>query len=78
VSDAAAPKVWRCPTCGKAVAADGPYRPFCTDRCKNVDLGAWLLGHYRIPAVADPDAELDAGAVPPPDDTSDPKPPDED
>ena len=31
-----------------------------------VDLGAWMLGHYRIPAVSDPDAEPEAGALPPP------------
>lgn len=69
----APPAAWRCPTCGASVAADGPFRPFCGARCKNVDLGAWLLGHYRIPAVPDPDAEPDAGGLVPPD----PEPPDE-
>jgi endogenous inhibitor of DNA gyrase (YacG/DUF329 family) len=75
VSGAAPRASWRCPTCGAPVAADGPYRPFCSERCKNVDLGAWLLGHYRIPAEPDSDAEPD---VLPPDDTKDSDPTDED
>ena len=66
------PDVWRCPTCGTSVAADGPFRPFCSDRCKNVDLGAWLLGHYRIPAAPDPDAEPDAPPPVPSKDEEDP------
>ena len=33
----------------------GPWRPFCSERCKMVDLGAWVLGHYRIPGKTDPD-----------------------
>jgi endogenous inhibitor of DNA gyrase (YacG/DUF329 family) len=27
-----------------------PFRPFCSERCKLVDLGNWLGGRYRIPA----------------------------
>jgi endogenous inhibitor of DNA gyrase (YacG/DUF329 family) len=65
---------WTCPTCGNDVPADGPWRPFCGARCKRVDLGAWLLGHYRVPAVPDPDREPDAatGAPPASDDDDDP------
>lgn len=37
-----------CPTCKRAVAAAAPWRPFCTERCKMVDLGGWFLGKYRI------------------------------
>ena len=37
-----------CPVCGKAVAAE--YRPFCSRRCADVDLGRWLTESYRIPA----------------------------
>jgi endogenous inhibitor of DNA gyrase (YacG/DUF329 family) len=65
VSEPAAPPGWRCPTCAASVAQGGAWRPFCSERCKNVDLGAWLLGHYRIPAAPDPDADPDAGFVPP-------------
>lgn len=37
-----------CPICGKA--ADAKYRPFCSRRCADVDLGRWLTGGYAIPA----------------------------
>jgi hypothetical protein len=47
-----------CPTCGKTVAwtAANPYRPFCSKRCKGIDLGAWANEDYRIAA-----AEEDSG-----------------
>jgi endogenous inhibitor of DNA gyrase (YacG/DUF329 family) len=46
-----------CPQCGVPVAwtAEAKWRPFCSDRCKMVDLGAWATGSYRIPAVDPPD-----------------------
>ncbi len=28
---------------------DNPFRPFCSERCKLIDLGAWVDGEYRIP-----------------------------
>ncbi|MBP8305375.1 MAG: DNA gyrase inhibitor YacG [Phycisphaerae bacterium] len=42
-----------CPTCSKTVqvvegAALPPYYPFCSERCKLVDLGSWLDGRYKI------------------------------
>ncbi|WP_159999239.1 DNA gyrase inhibitor YacG [Roseomonas sp. 18066] len=37
----------RCPICGQA--SDPAHRPFCSDRCKQVDLGRWLKGDYAIP-----------------------------
>ena len=56
--NAAAPTpAFRCPTCRSEVGKDGPHRPFCSDRCRMVDLGAWLLGHYRIPAVDGADGD---------------------
>jgi endogenous inhibitor of DNA gyrase (YacG/DUF329 family) len=43
-----------CPTCGKAVTAadstQSPSFPFCSPRCKLIDLGRWLSGDYRIPS----------------------------
>jgi len=39
----------RCPTCGKTVAYDGTYFPFCCQRCKLVDLGKWFSEEYAIP-----------------------------
>ena len=46
-----------CPVCGKPVVADS--RPFCSERCRNVDLGRWLTGSYVIPA-SDEDDEADS------------------
>lgn len=40
----------RCPTCGGP--RDERWRPFCSKRCADVDLGRWLKEAYRIPAVA--------------------------
>lgn len=47
---------FRCPTCQKPVqppAAGTPIGnfPFCSDRCKLIDLGRWLDGKYQIPVV---------------------------
>ncbi|GKY87420.1 DNA gyrase inhibitor YacG [Sinisalibacter aestuarii] len=44
-----------CPICGKESAAK--YRPFCSKRCADVDLGRWLSGSYTIPgdAAEEPD-----------------------
>ena len=39
-----------CPICGKQ--AEAKYRPFCSRRCADVDLGRWLKGSYAIPAEA--------------------------
>jgi len=36
-----------CPICSKAT--DATYRPFCSRRCADVDLGRWLTGSYAIP-----------------------------
>ena len=42
----------KCPTCGKPVEyAGNPARPFCSERCKLIDLGAWASGTYRIPTT---------------------------
>lgn len=39
----------KCPTCGKETEWEGnPFRPFCSDRCKLIDLGRWLSEQYRI------------------------------
>lgn len=36
----------RCPICGKP--QDPEFRPFCSKRCADIDLGRWLGGKYRI------------------------------
>lgn len=42
----------RCPICRKAAASRpaNPVFPFCSPRCKQIDLGRWLGESYRIPA----------------------------
>ena len=49
----------RCPTCGgpSAYAATNAYRPFCSERCKNLDFGAWASEAYRVGAPAVPTAD---------------------
>ncbi len=40
----------KCPTCHRESPWDNnPHRPFCSDRCKLIDLGAWAEEKYRIP-----------------------------
>ncbi len=45
-------RVVTCPTCGgdSLYAPENRFRPFCSERCKNVDLGAWASEGYRVPA----------------------------
>ncbi|MEE9586506.1 MAG: DNA gyrase inhibitor YacG [Hyphomicrobiaceae bacterium] len=45
----------RCPVCRASTQHD--YRPFCSKRCANLDLGRWLGGRYAIPGH--PDTEED-------------------
>jgi hypothetical protein len=42
----------KCPQCRKEVEwEDNEFRPFCSERCKLIDLGAWLSGKYFIPVI---------------------------
>ena len=62
------PNLVACPQCGLAVAWDpaNKYRPFCSERCKMIDLGAWATESYRIPVEEDDDklGEDDSGERP--------------
>ena len=53
----------RCPTCRAEVSwEENPHRPFCSERCRLIDLGAWSEGRYRIPGEklkTDPEKEDD-------------------
>ena len=53
----AQPRLVPCPTCGgdSVYAPSNPYRPFCSERCKKVDLGAWASESFRMPTEAPPD-----------------------
>jgi endogenous inhibitor of DNA gyrase (YacG/DUF329 family) len=49
-------KILRCPTCGTLVTATDEDFPFCSDRCRTIDLGKWASGGYRISSpVLDPE-----------------------
>lgn len=40
----------KCPTCGNQVQwENNSFRPFCSERCKLIDLGAWVNGQYSVP-----------------------------
>lgn len=52
------PKTFACPRCGKpSTWQDNPYRPFCSERCKLIDLGAWANDDYKLPTEDAPQAE---------------------
>jgi hypothetical protein len=48
----AAPRTVPCPTCHRPAAfhPSNPWRPFCSERCRSADLGAWASESYRLPA----------------------------
>ncbi len=49
-------KTLRCPTCRNIVLATNEDLPFCSDRCRRIDLGKWASGDYKISSpVQDPD-----------------------
>lgn len=47
----ATPRIVSCPRCGEQVewTPASRFRPFCSERCKMIDLGAWATGQFRIP-----------------------------
>lgn len=59
---------FECPTCGRvlevAVLEAAPFRPFCSHRCKMVDLGRWLDGTYSISEPIDPEDFTDLSDSP--------------
>jgi endogenous inhibitor of DNA gyrase (YacG/DUF329 family) len=56
----------RCPICGKAFEVarldDLPTFPFCSDRCKLIDLGRWIDGDYAIPGPPAPGPQATEGS----------------
>lgn len=60
------PRQVRCPTCGGPSLFDpaNAWRPFCRERCKTRDFGAWATESYRVPAEAPPESGED-GPTPP-------------
>jgi endogenous inhibitor of DNA gyrase (YacG/DUF329 family) len=52
---AAAGRGKKCPSCGSPV--DTRYRPFCSRRCAELDLGRWFREDYRIPTQEPPEGD---------------------
>ena len=50
-------KMRGCPICGRP--ADAATRPFCSSRCRDVDLHRWLSGHYVVPGSEDDEEDRD-------------------
>lgn len=46
----------RCPHCGAFTiySTSNPWRPFCSERCKSIDFGAWASESYRVEAKPEP------------------------
>jgi uncharacterized protein len=53
----------KCPVCSKQVAA-AEYRPFCSKRCADIDLGRWLKEGYRVETDETPMDEESGGRGP--------------
>jgi len=53
-----------CPRCAKPVewSAASRWRPFCSERCKMIDLGAWASEAYRVPVADSPDPDASVGS----------------
>ena len=59
-------KILRCPICRTIVPLDDPNLPFCSDRCRVIDLGKWASGEYRISSpILDPEVleDIDQAAL---------------
>jgi endogenous inhibitor of DNA gyrase (YacG/DUF329 family) len=57
------PRQFTCPTCERVIewSEEFPFRPFCSERCRLIDLGAWLAEEHRIAGEPGEDSARDAG-----------------
>jgi hypothetical protein len=60
------PRIVNCPTCGKPVpwVPASLHRPFCSERCRGIDLGAWAAEEYRVATReerSEPDGQAGSG-----------------
>ncbi len=53
----------RCPICGKPAELSDPLSPFCSERCRLIDLGNWASERY---AIRSPLSDVDTGGSHPP------------
>ena len=52
------PRTFPCPRCGEPSVWEGnEFRPFCSERCKLIDLGAWANEDYKLQTQDDPTSE---------------------
>ncbi len=60
-----APRIVTCPACkrGTEYNSSNRWRPFCSERCRSQDLGAWASESYRVPAQAPVDSADEAPAA---------------
>lgn len=67
---------YQCPMCGKVIPSatttpegrkriNATFFPFCSERCRLLDLGSWLEGRYSVPAEPHSDTEDDDGGFDP-------------
>ena len=56
-----------CPRCGgpSAFSRETKWRPFCSERCKLIDLGAWATESYRVPAEGEEPPQEEPSSKPP-------------
>lgn len=56
-------RIVRCPACGgpSRYASDNRFRPFCSERCRTADLGAWASESYRVSQPLHPDPDDESG-----------------
>ena len=55
-------KLLHCPTCTTIVRPNDEDFPFCSDRCRKIDLGKWAMGVYKISSpILDPEVLEDLG-----------------
>ena len=56
--------VVKCPTCGEVVKYENnEFRPFCSERCKLLDFGAWADEEYNLPAESSEMTEQDIDQI---------------
>jgi endogenous inhibitor of DNA gyrase (YacG/DUF329 family) len=54
----------RCPICKKVVKSSDAEFPFCSDRCRTIDLGKWASGAYRISSPVQDTSDSISGGLP--------------
>ena len=57
--DQSRPTAASCPICARPTEAR--WRPFCSKRCADIDLGRWLTGRYAVPAEEGPEPDDEPG-----------------